>query len=161
MTEEDFNTAGVPEQYQPMVDRLRSYIGDTAELNELLGAEENSDEYLYHALQDACDEVNMNFEPVFITYELKELALKNWNILKLGAVLQILTGKGILSARNTVAYNDSGNLNLQENDTYGRYINYFNILITKFSRGVIAMKRSQNIENGYGGASSEYMINGW
>lgn len=156
MNEEDLYTDGVPTQYQPFVDRLRKHLGDTAELNELLEEEESDDEFLYHCLQDALDEINFDIEPVTINYEFKELAMKNWNVLKLGAALQVLTGKGILSARNTVSYNDSGNLNIQENDTYGRYINYFNILIAKYNRAVIAMKRSTNVEACYGGIGSEY-----
>ena len=41
-------------------------------------------------------------------------------------------------------------------DMYGRYINYYNILINKYLRGVSNMKLGANIEAAYGGVSSEY-----
>ena len=41
-------------------------------------------------------------------------------------------------------------------DRYGRYINYYNILITKYARGVQSMKIGNNVDDAYGGVSSEY-----
>ena len=47
-------------------------------------------------------------------------------------------------------------------DKYGRYINYYNILINKYSRGVQTMKLGKNVEDAYGGVDSEYgPSSGW
>ena len=68
----------------------------------------------------------------------------------------MLTGQGILSARNTLTYNDTGGVTVQDFDVYGRYINYFNILINKYRQHLIDFKRNINIDGCYGGVSSEY-----
>ena len=41
-------------------------------------------------------------------------------------------------------------------DKYGRYINYFNVLINKYVRGVTGMKLGKNVDDAYGGVDSEY-----
>ena len=76
----------------------------------------------------------------------------------MGATLMYLTSKGVLSARNTITYRDGGGVTVQDYDRYGRYINYYNILINKYVRGVGNMKLGQNIEAAYGGVPSEYGI---
>lgn len=55
-----------------------------------------------------------------------------------------------------MSFNDSGGITIREHDEYGRYINYYNVLINKYVRGVTAMKQNDNINNGYGGVASEY-----
>ncbi len=67
-----------------------------------------------------------------------------------------MIGQGILSARNTLTYNDTGGVTVQNFDVYGRYINFFNILINKYRNQVTSLKRSNNVEAGYGGVYSEY-----
>lgn len=42
----------VPEEIQPMVNRLRHFLSDYSELNELLGDEESTDLDLFRALID-------------------------------------------------------------------------------------------------------------
>lgn len=74
----------------------------------------------------------------------------------MGATLQYLTSKGILSARNTLTYRDGGGVTVQDMDRYGRYINYYNILVNKFLRGVTNMKLGANIDAAFGGVPSEY-----
>lgn len=145
----------VPAQNQKYVDRLRRFIGDTPELNSFLEDFECDDLYLWEALEDSLDAINYEYEPVSVNFTLD--TFPSWNLLKNEAVLQILTGKGILSARNTVSYNDSGNLGIKEQDVFGRYINYYNILVSKQTRAIMTMKRSANAERAYGGVHSEYL----
>jgi len=76
----------------------------------------------------------------------------------MGSILMYLTAKGILSARNTITFRDGGGVTVQDYDRYGRYINYYNILINKYVRGVSNMKIGANIEAAYGGVPSEYGI---
>ena len=144
----------IPYDDQLYVDRLRAYLNDTATQNILEATQESSDTELYHAIQDALDEINYEFTPATAYAKISEVP--SWNLLKIGATLQILTSKGILSARNTVTYNDGGGVTVQDMDKYGRYINYFNILVNKYIRGVSSMKMGSNVEDAYGGVSSEY-----
>jgi len=143
----------VPVESQTKVDRLRRFLGDDATLNKLLQDRESTDLFLYECIEDALDEVNIA-PPVITFYTIADFP--HWSILKLGAILQVLTGKGILSSRNTLTYNDTGGVTIQDYDTYGRYINYFNVLITKYRLAVQAMKVSANIDSAYGSVPSEY-----
>lgn len=144
----------IPYEDQLYVDRLRKFIGDTVELNVLDEKQECTDIEIYHFIQDALDEINFEYLPTTSWKKISDVP--SWNILKIGAVLQLLTSKGIHSSRNTITYNDGGGVTIQDMDKYGRYINYYNILITKYARGVQSMKIGNNVDDAYGGVSSEY-----
>ena len=146
----------VPQEHQAKVDRLRSFLNDTEELNTLKGVKESTDDDLYYALLDALDEINFEFVPAVQYDGLDDVP--SFNLLKMGATLQILISKGILSARNTLSFSDSGGITVRDHDEHGRYINYYNVLVNKYIRGVTAMKMNDNINGGYGGVGSEY---GW
>ena len=73
----------------------------------------------------------------------------------------MLTMKGVLSARNSLTYNDSGGISVKDNDKYGRYINYFNILLGDFRRKASSFKKGYNIDRAYGGVDSEYGSQIW
>jgi hypothetical protein len=77
-----------------------------------------------------------------------------WPTVRLGATLQLLTAKGILSARNTVTYSDSGGVQISDKDYWGRYINYYNVLISKYEKAVVNTKRSFNSSMAFGGTRS-------
>ncbi len=150
----------IPYEDQLYVDRLRKFLGDTAELNVLDEVKESTDIELHHAIQDTIDEINYEFLPGTEYKKISEVP--SWNLVKLGATLQILTSKGILSSRNTLTYQDSGGVTVQDFDKYGRYINYYNILINRYVRGVTNMKLGKNVEGAYGGVDSEYgPSDGW
>jgi hypothetical protein len=74
----------------------------------------------------------------------------------MGATLQYLTGAGIHSARNSFNYSDGSSINVQDTDTWGRYINYYNVLINKFQQLLSSFKRRENIDMVYGGVHSQY-----
>tara|TARA_Y100000310_G_scaffold335176_1_gene416566 strand:- start:3462 stop:3953 length:492 start_codon:yes stop_codon:yes gene_type:complete len=139
---------------QLYVDRVRSYLGDFATANKLDAVEECTDTEIFTALQDALEEINYEFLPQ-TSYTFQDVP--SFHILQQGAVLEILTRKGILSARNTITYNDSGGVTVQDTDKYGRYVNYFNVLIAKYQKGIQLMKVGKNVELGYGGVHSEYL----
>mgnify|MGYP004197339909 FL=1 len=155
-TNQELITNMIPYEDQLYVDRLRKFLGDTAELNVLDEVKESTDIELHHAIQDTIDEINYEFLPGTEYKKISEVP--SWNLVKLGATLQILTSKGILSSRNTLTYQDSGGVTVQDFDKYGRYINYYNILINKFVRGVSSMKLNANVDAAYGGVPSEYGI---
>lgn len=149
------STEIIPYNDQLYVNRLRKFLNDTAALNTLDGVQEAADIDLYHYIQDALDEINYEYPPTTVNYA-NIAAVPSWNVLKMGATLQYLTSKGILSSRNTLTYRDGGGVTVQDMDRYGRYINYYNILINKYLRGVTNMKLGANIEAAYGGVPSEY-----
>ena len=148
-------TEVIPYGDQLYINRLRKFINDTTALNQLDGEQEAADIDLYHYIQDALDEINYEYPPTTINYA-TIATVPSWNVLKIGATLQYLTSKGILSSRNTLTYRDGGGVTVQDMDRYGRYINYYNILINKYLRGVTNMKLGANIEAAYGGVASEY-----
>jgi len=137
---------------QAYVDRLRNWLGDMADLNVLTGVQESSDVFLYEALEDAIDEVNneWGFES---TYTMG--TFPNFSLLKYGAACQVLMGKGILSARNTLTYRDAGGVQVSDLDKYQRYMPIFNQLLQKWTAGVRGMIRRINVDGAYGGVGTE------
>ncbi len=156
LTPEQLGIDAVPENDQVYVDRLRKFLQDTAELNILEQVIESTDLELYNALQDALDEIN---NEIGIRTNFTNFSDIPWNILKIGATLQILTMKGILSARNTLTYNDAGGVTVQNYDKYGRYINYYNLLLNKYMRSVGNFKLDINLNSCWGGLHSDYSTN--
>jgi len=148
-------TDTVPYPDSLYVDRLRKFLNDTVELNVLEQVQECTDIDLYHYIQDTLDEINYEFEPAS-TYTIQ--SFPSWNTIKFGATLQFLFSKGILSARNTLTYNDSGGVTVQDYDRYGRYMAFYNMLVNKYLRGVQSVKRASNIDSCYGGVASEYSV---
>ena len=131
------------------VNDLRNFVKDRVELNELLDNNtENSNEDLQSYIEDALDEINNTYMPI-TSWDIS--SIPSWNMVKFGAVLQLLTSNGIISARNTYNYSDGFGLNIENTDYWGRYINYYNVLVTKYNRMVTTYKRASNIDACYGG----------
>lgn len=150
----DFSVTTVPAAYQLMVNRLRKFVNDEAEKNILTGVQESTDFELFMALEDAWDELNYTYEPVDLHFDSIDKA--PWAVLRMGALLNILTSKTILSARNTLTYSDSGGIQVKDNDEFGRYTTIYNYYLAEYRRRATAAKRSLNIEGSYGGVHSEY-----
>jgi len=147
--------ANIPTADLVFVDLFRKFLRDEVNLNTLEQVQENTDLELYHALLETLDNINSAYLPITTYKEFTDLP--SWHMLALGATLNILTSVGILSSRNTLTYNDSGGVTVKDYDKYGRYINYFNILINKYAVAVQSWKYSLNIDNAYGdGIASEY-----
>lgn len=149
----------IPADDLVFVNLLRKFLGDDATLNRLERVQENTNLELYHALLMALDQINSEYAPQ--TSYTEFTSIPSWYMLALGGTLNVLISKGILSARNTLTYNDQGGVMVQDYDKYGRYINYFNILVNKFAMSVSNWKISSNIDSAYGtgdGQSSEYSL---
>ena len=152
-----YTEENIPATDQVFIDLLRKFLRDEPELNTLEQVRENTDLQLYHALLQTLDSINSDFLPV-TTYS-SFTDLPSWQMLALGATLNILTSVGILSSRNTLTYNDPGGVSVKDFDKYGRYINYFNILINKFMMSVQNWKYTNNIDSAYGaGIASEHTL---
>ncbi len=152
--------ANMTEAEQVYVDRLRRFLGDTAELNTLLDMQESDDWFLHDCIEDAISEINnLGY---FTEYTLTDLPnTLPWPIVKLGATLQVLVGKGILSARNVLTYNDQGGVQVTDNEVYGRYINFFNLLTNTYRDQVRQWKTSRSINNSFGEFPSELARGYW
>lgn len=53
----------VPAEHQKYVDKLRSYLNDTEETNDLLEKEESTDLELYNNIIDTWEKINYEFDP--------------------------------------------------------------------------------------------------
>jgi|AntRauTorckE6833_2_1112554.scaffolds.fasta_scaffold00311_22 hypothetical protein len=145
----------VPTEDQPYVDRTRSYIQDTAVKNDLEGIEESTDLEIYYALDDTLGELSYEFGPHDMVFNsFSEVPLR---LLQTGAMLNILVSKGLLSARNTLTYTDQGGVTIQDQDQYGRYTVFYNMVINRYRNAAQSWKRSKNINGAYGGVHSEYL----
>ena len=133
-----------------MRNRIRNFNGDKVELNVLIQKQETTDEELNDYIQKSIDYFNTTGYAT--TYVLSDFPSKS--VLIDGTIIQILMGKGILSARNMLTYQDTGGVTVQDFDTYGRYVNLFNVYINKYMRQVIDIKRSINIDGAYGSIES-------
>jgi hypothetical protein len=145
--------ATIPAAAKLQVDKLRDFLRDRAELNILLEKQESTDQDLYQALQDGMDAINYEYG-YETNYTLSDFP--SWKIIRDAALLEILTSAGIHSARNMLTYNDAGGVTIQDMDVYGRYINYYNVLITKIRTSIQNFKIQSNINNAYGGSYSAY-----
>ena len=135
------------------VSKLRNFIKDKEALNTVLEREENTNTELEDYITDALDALN-HLTPPITNWTIE--TVPSWTMVKHGAVLEILTSNGILSARNTYNYSDGFGVNISDSDYWGRYINYYNVLINKYMMMVQNYKRAYNIDNCYGGIDSEY-----
>ena len=148
----------VPAAWQSWVDRFRRYINDTRALNFLFrnvsdSGHESADDLLYELLEDSLDHFNNSIGyPTTFTVG----TWPSWDLVKKGAVLQYLTSKGILSARNTLNWSDPSGLNIRDQDQWGRYINYFNVLVSKYYQNATNIKVAANINACYDNVESEY-----
>lgn len=132
--------------------KLRDYIKDKPDLNKLLEDQENTDTYLEMCIEDALEEINEEYMPE-TSWTLNDVP---WSLIKKGSILQVLIGAGIGSARNTFSYSDGSSINVNDNDQWGRYINLYNVLISKYERSVQRYKKRKNIDGCYGGVASQY-----
>ncbi len=130
--------------------RIRNFNGDKEELNVLIQAQETTDEELNDYMSKAVD----NFNGIGYSTQYTLSDFPNKGLLIDGTIIQILMGKGILSARNMLTYQDIGGITVQDFDTYGRYVNLFNVFINKYMQQAIDVKRSLNIEGAYGSIES-------
>ena len=134
------------------IQKFRRWIGDEEGLNILDQKRECTDEEIQDYLEDTVDEINYSHPPK-TSYTVS--TFPSFYLLKLGATLQYLTAKGILSARNMITYGDPSGISVQDTDKYGRYVNYYNVLITKYVNAVMNFKREMNVDSAYGGLGSE------
>lgn len=147
--------------YAEAATAFRRYLNDTPQLNTLDREIESTDDELVEFIKDALNEMNNRYEPQ-TRWKLENICVEPgvdngtlpWSTVKLGAILQLLTIKGIISARNTLTYSDQGGVTIQAMDKYGRYQSFFNQLSQVFETKLMQLKIRENIATGFGGVNS-------
>lgn len=145
--------ATISAEHKLLVDKLRDFVRDRAELNLLLEKQESTDQDLYQYLLDGMDSINYEYGQE-TSYTISNFP--SWKILRDAALLELLTSAGIHSARNTLTYNDGGGVTVQDIDVYGRYVNYYNILQNKVRAAITQFKLRLNVESAFGSSPSAY-----
>jgi hypothetical protein len=149
--------------YAEAATAFRRYLNDTPQLNELDEDYESTDDELGDFIKDTLNDININYEPK-TQFKLTDIIVEPgvdqgdlpWSIVKTGALLQLLTAKGVHSARNMLTFSDAGGVSITNHDKWGRYINYYNVLINKYEKSVQQLKIRVNVNNAYGGFSSPF-----
>jgi len=148
----DFKIFAAAGSYQLVINKIRNLISDKEELNVLTNEEESTDERMMDYIEKSIDYFNTaGYTTSFTIKDFPNLG----NLID-GTIIQILIGEGILSARNLLTYNDSGGVQVSDFDKYGRYVNWYNVLIAKYTQQVMEIKRSMNVEAAYGNIDSEF-----
>ena len=148
--------------YRDAAQALRRYLNDTPQLNELDEDFESTDDELEDYIKDCLNDININSEPktryklVDILTEPGEDGDLPWTTVKMGAILQLLQAKGLHSARNMLTFSDAGGVQITNHDKWGRYINYYNVMIPKYEKAVAQLKMRANINLAFGGVSSPF-----
>jgi hypothetical protein len=148
--------------YEAAAAQLRKYLNDQPQLNELDEDFESTDDELVDYIKSSLNVINMDTTPVTAWTILNVVenpgddGYITWSVVRLGAVLELLTAKGIISARNMLTYSDAGGVQVANHDKWGRYINYYNVMRPKFEAAVASAKIRYNVQQAYGGFSSPF-----
>jgi len=149
--------------YRDAVVAFRRYLNDIPQLNTLDHEMESTDDELEDYIKDALNDINFNYTPP-TNFSLTDVVVEpgvdngkvSWTLIKIGALLQLLTIKGVISARNAISYSDAGGVTIAEMDKYGRYMSFFNTLATRYEKQVGAVKVRTNMEAAYGSVNSPF-----
>jgi hypothetical protein len=148
--------------YQTAAVAMRRYINDIPQLNTLDKDFESTDDELAEFIRETLMDINMSYEPTTgwdigdIRINATDSGALSWGTVKMGAILHLLTAKGIWSARNAITYSDAGGVTVAEMDRYGRYQIYAQRIQPEFDRMVRMAKMRLNIQQGYGGVNSPF-----
>ncbi len=141
-----------------MVNKIRTWIFDTADENVVSLKEEFSDSYIDSCIDDAVEEANDIISP-----EISKTFTRDtipFSLLKVGTLVHMLRGRAVWSMRETVDYTDTGGVNVRIHNQWERYLRMAPMLEEQWMRGITALKRKSNMSKGYGGISSSY-YRGW
>jgi hypothetical protein len=148
--------------YQAAAVAFRRYINDIPQLNTLDKDFESTDDELAEFIREALIDINMTYEPV-TNWDINQIRVSptdqgylSWGTVKMGAILHLLTAKGIWSARNAITYSDAGGVTVAEMDRYGRYQAYAQRIAPELERMVRMAKIRYNISQGFGGVTSPF-----
>ena len=138
---------------EKLIMMLRTYLSDSAEDNTLIAGSENDKERLLLCLVLAVDDFNRSITPITAH------TLENFPSLTLlmeGAAIQSLKQAIFKYIRNSLQYNDGGvNVSLMEKSQ--EYETALRRMSDMYYTRAQRLKEAMNLEQCYGGVSSEYM----
>lgn len=137
--------------------RVRLYLKDFDDRNELIKRKESSDEEIMEAIQSVYDHCVMA-PPVKMPIPLGEMTKFLW--FKFGVVSQLLDSEAILNIRNALPYQDGG-VQIDENYKAGPYSTYASNLWQKFEVALKEQKLRYNIDNFSWGGTDWWYGHGW
>ena len=141
------------------IGRLRKFLRDIDELNELLEGKESTDSQLRMAIEDALDDWNST-PPIITAATLENHPAKR--LLLRGAAIEVLISAGIWHSRNRLSYSDGGITVAIHGDKAQDYQAWADRFAREYENKKTEVKKAANIAAGWGGVSSEYTeINTW
>jgi hypothetical protein len=135
-----------------IVQTVRTYTRDFAELNRLIAGVESSNRQIVFAIADTLDDWNTT--PPFSQDTLDSLPSKS--VFLRGVVCTLLESVGMLQTRNQISFNDSG-LQVGINDKTQFIQSWLQLLRNTYEEKKQRIKIARNIETSWGGGvHSEY-----
>lgn len=141
------------------VNRFRRWIKDLENtnkgefLNNLENLESDLEMYLMQAVKD--------FNSSMFSTDFDMDTFPSESLLFVGALLQALISNGVLNARCALTYQDAGGIIVSDMDRWGRYMQLFNQMYNYWKNGVTELKRSWNLEIGFGEIPSDMRWGGF
>jgi len=139
-----------------VVNILRLYLRDFAELNRLIEGQETSPRMMAWAVVDTLDDWNST--PPFIGDASLD-SFPSISLLREGSVIRILESVGLLQTRNQLNYSDGG-ITVQISDKAPLLLQWISLFRQSYERKKDRMKSSINIEQAMAGPGvfSEYFV---
>lgn len=145
----------VLDRLSKLVNILRDYLQDTAETNHLIEGSEFSDQQLLSFLLMALDYYNNIVTPRSIRADVNTFpSLALWLD---GAAIFALKSAIFRYQRNSFQYNDSGTQVVVE-EKAAEYERTLQRMLQEFMQSCRQIKENINMEQCYGGFSSEYLL---
>ena len=142
------------------IKRIRKYLKDFEEKNDLLNRLESEDEDIEEAIDSVYNHAVIS-PPIKLTQSLEDMTKYLW--FRFGVIAFLLDSEAILNIRNTLPYSDSGT-HVDENAKAGPYTNMAINYWGKFDQGLKELKLKQNLEsfgwNGTGFYESGFVYGG-
>jgi len=150
--------AGASDAFNQFVSDTRFFLRDFPELNRLVAGFESSDRFIAFATIDALSDFNST-PPLLGRFGFTDFVQHDWiYLLRIGAVLNVLTSVGILQTRNHLPFSDGG-INVAVSDKTPLLQSWIQLLTHRWETGKTRIKIARNIEQllgGEGGVASEY-----
>lgn len=133
---------------------LPMFIKDRPECNKLIEGTEFTPEEIKMALIMALEKFNTT-PPLVLTYSLEQFPIVS--MLMLGATARLMDMAVIAKNRNRLPYSDAG-LSVDDDGQAPQYQQVKQIMMQEFEEWMRNYKKAINVEQCYGGISSEYSI---
>lgn len=131
---------------------LRLFLRDTPQLNRLIRKEESDNTMFDFAIEMTISDWNST-TPLLCPVSI--LTFPSLFLLMRGCAIQLLTSQGILQARNELNYQAGGSSFMRSNKS-NYYMQWAMNLSNEYELKKRNIKIQQNINGGWGGATSEY-----